>query len=251
MKKNFTFNLVLGFCLAYIGGFIDAYSLANRGFFSCLQTGNFISIVSNLIRSNWNSLIISVIVVVTFIIGLFLSNLLEFYFKKRNKDYHPVEFLIAAFLLCLTIFIPVEFTQEEIILQARDLSWPNVVGNLVLALIGAMLLESFRKMDSKNFTATMMTANMQRMVSSFFEGETNKEKDNVIAGIDYIFVLLCFALGVASSYSYYYFLNPYFETDSNYWKQLLPNLILIIPIIILVVLFIINYLKNKKKSQLN
>lgn len=215
-----------------------------------MQTGNLISVFINLVKRDWNSLLVSFIVVITFIIGLILSNFIEYIYEKKKKDYRPLELVISLILLVLVIFIPVEYTREEAILEAKDLSWPNLVGNILLALIGSMFLESFRKMNSKNFTSTMMTANLQRMVSSFFIGEEKHDKNEIISGFDYIFIILSFGFGVMTSYGYFHLLKDNFIDNNNYYLQIVPNLILILPILIILATLIGRtwYLKRNKKN---
>ena len=232
-SKNLTFSLLLALILSFCGGMLDAYSLTNRGFFALMQTGNLISVFINLVKGDWNSLLVSFVVVITFIIGLILSNFIEYIYEKKKKDYRPLELVISLILLVLVIFIPVEYTMEEAILEAKDLSWPNLASNILLALIGSMFLESFRKMNSKNFTSTMMTANLQRMVSSFFIGEEKHDKNEIISGFDYIFIILSFGFGVMTSYGYFHLLKDNFIDNNNYYLQIVPNLILVLPILII------------------
>lgn len=249
-SKNLTFSLLLALILSFCGGMLEAYSLTNRGFFALMQTGNLISVFINLVKGDWNSLLVSFVVVITFIIGLILSNFIEYIYEKKKKDYHPLELVISILLLILVIFIPVEYTREEAILEAKDLSWPNVVSNILLALIGSMFLESFRKMNSKNFTSTMMTANLQRMVSSFFIGEEKHDKNEIISGFDYVFIILSFGLGVMASYGYFHLLKENFVDSNNYYLQIVPNLILILPILIILATLIGRtcYLKRNKMN---
>ena len=167
--------------------------------------------------------------------------------EKKKKDYQPFELMICVALLVLVIFIPVEYTSEEAILEAKDLSWPNVLGNIVLALIGSMLLESFRKMNSKNYTSTMMTANLQRMVSSFFIGEEKHDKNEIISGFDYVLVILSFGVGVMISYGYFHLLKEFFANNVSYWMEVIPNLILLVPICILIATLIGRYIYLRKK----
>ena len=249
-SKNLTFSLLLALILSFCGGMLEAYSLTNRGFFALMQTGNLISVFINLVKGDWNSLLVSFIVIITFIIGLILSNFIEYIYEKKKKDYRSLELVISLILLVLVIFIPVEYTREEAILEAKDLSWPNLVGNILLALIGSMFLESFRKMNSKNFTSTMMTANLQRMVSSFFIGEEKHDKSEIISGFDYIFIILSFGLGVMASYGYFHLLKDNFIDNNNYYLQIVPNLILVLPILIILATLIGRtwYLKRNKKN---
>lgn len=239
-SRNLTFSLLLAIILSFIGGMLEAYSLTNRGFFALMQTGNLISVFINLVKTDRTSLLVSFVVIISFIIGLVISNFIEYICEKKKKDYKPFELMISIVLLLVVIFIPVEYTNEEVILTAKDLSPANILGNIVLALIGAMLLESFRKMNSKNYTSTMMTANLQRMVSSFFVGEEKHDKNEIISGFDYLFVIFSFGIGVVVSYSYFYFLKDSF-TSANYWVQIMPNLILLIPIVILILTLVGRY----------
>ena len=112
-SKNFTFSLLLALILSFVGGILEAYSLTNRGFFALMQTGNLISVFINLVKTDWNSLLVSFIVVFTFIVGLIISNVIEFICEKKKKDYQPFELMICVALLVLVIFIPVEFNKEN------------------------------------------------------------------------------------------------------------------------------------------
>ena len=248
-SKNLTYSLVLALTLGFIGGVLETYSLFNRGYFALMQTGNLISIFTNLIRLDRSSLGISLIAVLSFIIGLVIANLIEYFCTKHQKDYHPIELFISAFLLLFIIFVPVEFDQVGTILEAKDFSFSNVFGNVLLSLIGAFLLESFRKMNSINFTSTMMTANLQRMVHSLVNAEEKHDKKELVNGIDYLFLILSFSAGVCASFSYYYFLNPVFQKESNYLFSILPNLILLIPIVLIFVILAINFFDLKKKNE--
>ena len=59
-----------------------------------------------------------------------------------------------------------------------------------MAIIGATLLQSFNKIEDRNVTTTMLTANLQRTVSSFFKGTIKEDKKEVVAGINYVFIVL-------------------------------------------------------------
>lgn len=248
-SKNLTYSLFLALALSFIGGVLESYSLYNRGYFALMQTGNLISIFTNLIKLDWNSLGISLIAVFSFIAGLIIANLIEYFCAKRQKNNQPIELLISAFLLLFIIFIPVEFDQVGTILAAKDFSFSNVFSNVLLSLIGAFLLESFRKMNSVNFTSTMMTANLQRMVHSLIHAEEKHDKKELLTGIDYLFLILSFSAGVCTSFSYYYFLNPVFKSESNYLFSILPSLILGIPIIIICIILIIYFVNLKRKKK--
>lgn len=248
-SKNLTYSLVLALTLGFIGGILETYSLFNRGYFALMQTGNLISIFTNLIKLDWNSLGISLIAVFSFIIGLIIANLIEYFCIKRQKDYHPIELFISAILLSFIIFVPVEFNEVGTILEAKDFSFSNVFSNVLLSLIGAFLLESFRKMNSINFTSTMMTANLQRMVHSLVNAEENHDKKELVNGIDYLFLILTFSSGVCASFSYYYFLNPVFKNESNYLFSILPNLILVIPIILIFIILVIYLFDLRRKNK--
>ena len=246
-SKNLTYSLVLALTLGFIGGILETYSLFNRGYFALMQTGNLISIFTNLIKLDWNSLGISLIAVFSFIIGLIIANLIEYFCIKRQKDYHPIELFISTILLSFIIFVPVEFNEVGTILEAKDFSFSNVFSNVLLSLIGAFLLESFRKMNSKNYTSTMMTANLQRMVSSFFIGEEKHDKNEIISGFDYVLVILSFGVGVMISYGYFHLLKEFFANNVSYWMEVIPNLILLVPICILIATLIGRYIYLRKK----
>ena len=240
-KRKISFDLILAFSLAFVGGLLECYSLSNRGFFALMQTGNLISVFINIIRLDWQSIVVSLLVIFTFIFGLILSNLIEHFAKKRNIDYHPFEEIVSLILLIIVIFIPVEFNKENVFLEAKDLSLTNLISNMLLSLIGAMLLESFTKLNRKSYTATMMTANLQRMIHSFFKSKEEHDKNELLYGFDYLVIIVLFGLGVMSAYSYFYFLNPNFALNDHYIHTILPNFILFVPILVIVILLILKF----------
>ena len=247
--RNFNFSLILALVLSFCGGALEAYSLTNRGAFALMQTGNIINVFITLVKGDWSNLLVSLIVIITFIFGLFISNLIEYFCAKKEIRYQPIELVLATILLVAVIFIPANYLIEDTaIVEGNRLDAFNIGANVLLALIGAMFLESFRKMNDKNFTSTMMTANLQRMVSSFFKGEEKHDQKELLNGVDYIFVILSFGLGVIWSFGYFYLLKDYFLSGSDYWIKILPNLSLlfVVLLIILLLLFRKIYLARRK-----
>ena len=99
----------------------------------------------------------------------------------------------------------------------------------------------------ERWISTMMTANLQRMVSSFFIGEEKHDKNEIISGFDYVLVILSFGVGVMISYGYFHLLKEFFANNVSYWMEVIPNLILLVPICILIATLIGRYIYLRKK----
>lgn len=245
--------LILALLLSFCGGFLEIYSLVCKGRFALMQTGNLIYTFTSLISSNFYEALVYLLTIVSFILGLFFSNFIEYKYSKKGKDVHVIELILIEVLILINIFIPTEFFQNDNILEANSLSIYNIISDILLSLIGAMLLESFKKINSHNFTSTMMTANLDRMVHSFFVSYIKKDKDKNeerIYGFEYIFIILSFGLGIISYFCYFYFLNKanYFKIDANYFESILANLLLILPLIFILIITIVRYFQIKSKK---
>lgn len=250
-KFGLDFKVILALVLSFVGGFLECYSLTNHGFFALMQTGNLISVFMNLVRSDFTSLLVSLSSILAFIVGLICANVIEKLSRKYNKNFQIIDLILIIIFLLVNIFIPIKYTFELEILSVSKLRVESVVGNVFLAFVGAILLESFTSLHSHKYTSTMMTANLERMVKSFFRSK--EEKEELTYGFEYIFIILSFALGVVSFYLYFYFLQDSFNNLNSYGEMILPNLILIIPISFLLIsltMLIIKSRKSKKEVKL-
>lgn len=248
-RKRIMNNKYLAFTLAFVGGMLEVYSLAYRGFFSLMHTGNIITVFTSLISEQYVEVLQRLVVVFSFIIGLIIANFIEYHHIKRNKNYHVFELILMAICLIISILIPTYLKFDEKLITPDNSNYINVIGNIFMAIIGATLLQSFNKIEDRNVTTTMLTANLQRTVSSFFKGVKKEDKKEVVAGINYVFVVISFIIGAATSYLYLYLIKQVLIENCGLFYQYLPNFILFVPLIITIILVIRYKIKDKKTKK--
>ena len=221
MSKN---KVITPLILAFIGGFFDIYALMYRGGKFCfLQTGNLIYLARDLIVSDYNNVLLCLLIFLFFTVGLVLAYLISYFLIIKNKErYVKLILLISIFIL----IIPNYFFGETTNL---DLSYLAV---FMLSIIGGILLESFRT-SYVSYTSTMMTNNYKLFVHSLLTRVLLKEKGEGRKSAMYLFIIISFLLGVLS-YTLFYKYN------------IIRQQIIFVPHLFILVLIVLEYLDIKK-----
>ena len=242
MEKNINhskvFMYVFYLLLSINGGFFEVYSLYKHSFFAFMQTGNIVNIVSSLIQTNFNSLIISLISFLSFIIGFIINVLIKYLLNKNNKDSFLFHLIILIILNILLIVIPTSY----------DFNIFKILEVIILTIYGVVLVSSFNNFNFINFTPTMMTNNTRRTIEFGIEGLLYKDNTKISKFKTYLLIVIFFILGVTISVS----LLHYVKIDNLVINESLtynPNIFSVIPLINLILCLII-YLKNKSSINL-
>ena len=215
--------------LAFIGGFLDIYSLMYRGGkFILLQTGNIIYIGRDLINGNYNEVLICLFIFLAFTIGLVIANIISFILKKKEKEY-----LLHIVLLSLIfiLLIPNYFFSKT---MEFDLSYLAV---FMLGLIGGILLESFR-FSYLAYTATMMTNNYKLFMHALINGILLKDKKERHKSYIYLLIIVSFICGVLLYTLFYKY-------------DIITQQIIFIPQILTFILIVMEVIKIKKVGNTN
>ena len=226
---------IIAIILSFIGGLLDIYCLFNFNIYGMLHTGNVIKLVTNLIDGNIDMFLATLFIIISFMIGIFLSNLYE---QKRKKKSISGLLIIATIILLLIIFVPNDK-------EAGILSYFKYVAALLFGLEGAFILHSFAKFGDYSYSATTMTANINRFVTNIYERVVNKDKTKGYGILTYALIFIFFMIGVALGYSYMKFI-PIF--DSGFMGLYEYNFILFIPLSLLIVTLILT-IKIEQKYQ--
>ena len=129
MSKN---KVITPLILAFIGGFFDIYALMYRGGKFCfLQTGNLIYLARDLIVSDYNNVLLCLLIFLSFTVGLVLAYLISYLLKKINKEkYSKLVLLIIIFIL----IIPNYFFSQTITFDLSYIEYGTSMKKLVLSL---------------------------------------------------------------------------------------------------------------------
>lgn len=225
---NRKYLIISSFILSFIGGLFDVYCLFYRGGkYAFLQTGNLLNIAIDLLEKNHTNLFLGSFLFISFILGLFVAYLINYWFQKKGK---PQYSKLTLLFIMLILVIPNYFFAAT---KGVDWSYLGIFG---LGVIGGILLEAFR-VYYVNFTSTMMTNNCKLLVHSFLDGLLYKKNGEVRKSLIYVGIILSFLLGVLV------------VALINYLDYS-PNIVLVIGQLAFMSLIIIEILGIKKEKEI-
>lgn len=231
-NKLIDFESITAIILSFIGGLLDVYCLFNFDMYGMLHTGNIIKQVVYLIDGNYDMFLATLFIIISFAIGIFLANLFDD--KVKNKTVSGL-LAVTIILLAIIIFIPNDK-------EAGNLSYIKFIAALLFGLEGAFMLYSFARFGEYSYSATTMTANINRFVSNLYERVVKKDKTKGYSLITYLLIFVLFCLGVGVGYVYLKFM-PIF--DSGFMGLYEYNFILLLPLTLLIVILVVEIKRNK------
>lgn len=210
-----------------------------------LQTGNLVSSAMHLILGQYEYLMVFIPVIISFMIGLFMCDVIEDFSNKKNKHAPFIFSIISLILLTIIIFIPSSFELSGTKIDHHKFDYNNIIANCLFAVIGALMYRTFFKFDATSFSSAMMTANLSRLSHAFYLGFIKKDKENKLIALDYILIILCF-LGGAIVYGIFhkFYLLEKFQNQKAF--TIVPNMILIVPFVLILVTIFLNHFSGKE-----
>lgn len=177
-----TESLRLGIMLAFIGGFMDAYSYICRGeVFANAQTGNMLLVGVNLYEGKFDNVIHYLFPVMFFGIGILIAEILRY--KLENKDlfhWRQLSILLEALVLFGVGFMPQSM---------------NLIANSITSLACGIHVESFRKIRGNGIATTMCIGNFRSANENMFKYFMEDDKAAGEKSLLYFFIILCFVIG--------------------------------------------------------
>ena len=237
LKQRFNISYVMVLLLAFIGGFLELYSYKTRGIYSCLQSGNLISIFVNFNEGKDLIGVCNIVAFTTFFIGCFINQIFSNFFKEKKKNFELFT------LICMVIFISIVLCMPIDIDNAIPSTY-DIVAVVFLALFGSFQYCSFKIVSNTSYTTTMVTAMLKYSASSLANAISKKDKNEFNLFISYFLLIVVFLIGSLTFYCSYAFI----ELDKlNFIIQMLPIVVLIITLILMLLSSI--EFKNKKVNQ--
>ena len=173
---------VLSVVLAFSGGFQDAYTYIVRdSVFANAQTGNVVLMSTYLMDGRWTDALRYMLPLLAFIVGVFIAENIQHYFKKSRRLHWRQGVLIVEFLIMLLVgFLPQRV---------------NLLANILVSLACAMQVQSFRTVGGNIYASTMCIGNLRSgtaALSAFVRRHSRADLQKVLY---YFGVILSFALG--------------------------------------------------------
>lgn len=229
LKKIFNCHLIFSCLLCLFGGMMDGFSLLYKNDVFCLiQTGNLVKSIINFVNGNYEMGIFTLSLYVCFACSIFLFSIIFSSLKNKHYNTKILSLILIAFLLLPLIFI------ES---SSKILSFLNFFSSLPLAVIGAILLESFKEENYIFYSPTMMTANTRSLMEDVVLFFKNHNVEKGIHAISYVFLILSFCIGILSIA-----LLHRYVTSFSY------NYCLILIYSVLFFVLIVSFVINKKVS---
>ena len=223
---------IIAIVLSFIGGILDIYCLMNFNLYATLHTGNIIKLVTCLVDKNYYMFIATFLIILFFGIGIYIANAIENGNKKSNIR---KLFIASIVILIISLFIPNDAPHGE-------LSSLKMISAILFGLEGAFIIHSFVSFGEFYYSATTMTANVNRLVTNIYKRVHDKDKNNSYGILTYLLIFIFFMLGVAVGYLY---LTSVPNVENKFMNLYKYNFLIVIPIILMMICLFITNVKEK------
>lgn len=178
-------TLYIGLCLAFVGGFLDAYTyLLRGGVFANAQTGNLVLFGIHLADGSFPGCFLYLVPVAAFLLGVLITELFKRKFsKKKFIEWQHMVVMIEIALLLLIGFLP------------RTV--PDAIINIAVSFVCSMQFNSFRKTNGLPYATTMCTGNLRSAGEFFFAFLSEKDRAAGKKSLRYFLVIAVFMAGAA------------------------------------------------------
>lgn len=166
--------------LAAAGGFLDAYSYLARGkVFANAETGNMVLLGMNMIEGNYMNAFHYFLPIFSYFVGIIIAEIIRHKFEKQ-LHWRELVLIIEIIILIIIFFLDKHF---------------DSLVNVLISLICALQVQSFKKMGDLSFASTMCTGNLIKSANCLSKYFFTREKKHFITFRNYLMVILTFILG--------------------------------------------------------
>lgn len=219
-KQQVSESFVLASLLAFVGGYLDAYTYFCRGHvFANAQTGNIIFLGLNIGNGNYLKAISYLLPILAFMVGVLLAEgVRERYQHKHDINIHWRQIIV---LFELSIMVVIAFIPMG--------KWDLFV-NVAVSFVCSLQAESFRKVNGNVYASTMCTGNLRSGCEQLYKAIFHHDKIAKKHGYQYLLIILLFIIGAIIS---------------MYLSRFLFEKAILISVFILVIVFFIMFIEAK------
>lgn len=241
MNKLKGIYFVFFFILAFIGGYLESYSLMTFNLYTFMETGNIVKAIYSLLNEDYFVALESFLSISIFIIGFIFLTIIRNKFNKSNKDYLLLSLILLLILMILMLFTPISLEEE---------SYFNLINISFLTMYGVILVNAFIDFNKIVFVPTMITNNIRQTATLLTEAYINKDNTKLNKGLTYLFVVTSFLIGVIINQVFFRLFPSFSYLNLNSSLTYEYSLYLLIPLILNAILLII-YLIKKDLFKIN
>jgi uncharacterized membrane protein YoaK (UPF0700 family) len=169
--------------LAFTGGSLDAFIYLNHGrVFATAMTGNGVLLGVSILHHDYVEAFHRLVPIFGFILGVFLSHVLD-----KTLKHHTVTVGLGCEISALFFasFLPGHF--------------PDPVFVLIIAIVAAFQVASFRKADNYSYNSTFITGNLRTAVDGLYNAlDPATHKAGLRKFIELSCIVLAFILGATA-----------------------------------------------------
>lgn len=176
----------ISFCLAIVGGFLDAYTYIFRGgVFANAQTGNMVLMGISIEQHNFLRAFYYLIPIAAFFLGVLITEIFKRKFTgARFTEWQHLSLAIEIVLLILVAFLPKQV--------------PDAFANVTVSFVCSMQVNSFRKVKGTPYASTMCTGNLRSGTEFLCTAVIDKNKDAAVKSLRYFLVIFAFCCGAVA-----------------------------------------------------
>jgi uncharacterized membrane protein YoaK (UPF0700 family) len=176
-------RLHTGMPLAGVGGFLDAYTFVGfNGVFANAQTGNIVLLGVDVQAGHWREALLHVPPIGAFMLGVALAQMLALE-RMRKIVRHPTRWVLIA---------------EIAVLAAVGATPGWIPGGVVtgaIAFVSAAQIATFRSLEGVEYTSTISTSNLRRLITEIFEWRAGSELASRHHAALLAWIIAAFAVG--------------------------------------------------------
>ncbi len=179
-------SFAVGGLLAFVGGYLDAYTYICRGQVFCnAQTGNIVLLGMHLANGNLEAMLYYLLPMLAFVAGIFtvllLRNKMQF---SRGLHWRQLIVAVEIVLLFIICFIPSGIL--------------NLLVDILISFVCAMQVQAFRKLHGHAFATTMCTGNLRSATEMLFMFLKTRDHTLLRHSMKYYAIIGFFILGAAA-----------------------------------------------------
>lgn len=175
----------IGAALAFVGGFLDAYTyLLRGGVFANAQTGNVVLLSIYLAEGKFAKACYYIAPILAFVLGVLITEYIKVQCNKRNYiKWEHIVLGVEILLLGIIGFLPAGI--------------PNGIVNVTIAFVCSVQVNSFRKVHNITYASTMCTGNLRAGTESLFRGIQERDSHEKKNAMHYFGIIALFIVGAA------------------------------------------------------
>ncbi len=178
-KPSIHEQLHIGILLAFVGGFLDIYTYLERGHvFANAQSGNMVLMSLSLANRQWYGALCYALPIFAYALG---TRITEHFKRRRMPHWHHFVLILEAIILVGVGFWPI--------------SSSNVVVNILISLVCAMQVNSFRTLVGAPYATTMCTGNLRSAIEEWVKFHRDRNREAGWKFVRYITIILAFCAG--------------------------------------------------------